>query len=318
MISQEELKNLQEIAETDPDFVTQYLSAYDKENVVKQAVVKNYTVKETARILGCCMNTVLNHIKNGKIKATQENSAHKRWLICESDLRDFQSSRTENKGESMATVKDRVRSKEIVDFLASWDKRNSSGFSTLTLCKDFNRATGLEITESQVGGILCTLAKKNIVERLGRGLYRIPNTAAPVQPVQEIIVEKITVPQISGEPEIPEENEEDDSSEKFKKAARLAVEEFLERHSDPSEDLAFNIEMVAKEYPKISRVEIGKAIQNMHHWSKNSPNPSVRIEKAQGMGNYVKKGKKVAVPASPKFSSEFMSELFSLIEKYQN
>lgn len=323
IIPEEEFKSLQQIAETDPDFVTAYLSAYDRERGhVCAEVIKNYSVKDAAKILGVCKNTVIYHIKNGKIKANQEESSSgKRWMIPESELTAFRASKDEaktfkkpqepkEKGADMLVKYPKASSQNVVDFLLHWENRFAPGFSTTTLCRDFNAVCDLSVSETQISGILSTLAKKGIVNRLGRGLYQFVLPAGYEK--KEVKVDSVNEDSDSDVLTIPVAEREERHTDQFKKSARLALEEFFARHSNPDEDFHFSIDMVANEYPKINRNDIAKAIQNVHHWSKHSPNPEFRVERAEGMGNYVKLGK----PKPKDDSNDLLQDLLELLKNH--
>lgn len=350
-IPEEEFKSLQQIAETDPDFVTAYLSACDKENgsvrterTVNAELIKNYSVRDAAKILGVCKNTVIYHIKNGKIKANQEESSSgKRWMIPESELTAFRASKDaaktlrqvedsraatavlqylknpstffprqepKEKGADMLVKYPKASSQNVVDFLLHWENRFAPGFSTTTLCRDFNAVCDLSVSETQISGILSTLAKKGIVNRLGRGLYQFVLPAGYEK--KEVKVDSVNEDSDSDVLTIPVAEREERHTDQFKKSARLALEEFFARHSNPDEDFHFSIDMVANEYPKINRNDIAKAIQNVHHWSKHSPNPEFRVERAEGMGNYVKLGK----PKPKDDSNDLLQDLLELLKNH--
>lgn len=287
-MTQEDMKSLQEIADLDPEFVTAYLSTLDKEEAMPQTIQsKFYLVKEVSEMLNVCQNTVLGLIKKGKIKAIQESGGSRKWLIAESHFNEYVKSNgvelqsNPEGATNMQCTYDRATSKNVADFLTTWDKRDMN-FTVQTLIRDFSPHSSEPVGEQQMNNILASLARAGILTRSMRGVYRCGH----VEP-------KLSVPAVQVEK--PEPVQVPDDNPKFKKQARLAVEQFLDRYSNDDEDFHFSIDDIAKEYPKIERKEIGKAIQNLHTWGKNSPNPNgLKIERSGAMGSYVKRGKKSA------------------------
>lgn len=169
---------------------------------------------------------------------------------------------------------DRSSSQNVLDFLHSWEKSNTVGFSTRTLTNDFNKVCATKTTEGQMSGILSTLTRKGILVRRGRGIYCLKEGFKPT-------IHAIPVAQVE------ETESHDDHLDHLKSEERHLVDKFLEQ-ADPTEDFIFSISDIAAEFPDADRKKIGKAIQNMYQNDK--------LVKGRNMGEYVKKATKKKEP----------------------
>lgn len=306
MDTQDDLDFLKQLEATDPDFVREYTGVV-KPEMVNKASEKIFSVRECANILNVCQNTILNHIRSGKIKATLCDG---RWNITESDFAAYRQSinivRGKNdrsiivsKNKTQSVKEDKVSSRHVyhkatsrsvTDFLHTWHRNRSSGFSLPTICRDFNQLSEVPTNESQMSGILSSLAKKGIVIRKGKGIYQVS-------------------PSIVGEA-VPNESQEQLASPTFlvdepvreastriypKKIERLALESFIADNFDQQQDLVFTVDELSRKFPHLNRTKLGKACINMHTGGK--------LERGTGVGEYIKRAvqpkqpeRSVAVP----------------------
>lgn len=169
-ISKEDLDVLLGIMKDDPEFVGQYLGENDY----------YFSVRQCAKVLNVCPNTILYRIKNENIKAERNKDGN--WKIKAKDLQAYLQNKQEERPEVKKIIMqskihrykyDKSTSQNVLDFLHNWEKSNIIGFSTKTLTEDFNKVCATKTTEGQMGGILATLTKKKILVRKGRGIYAI-------------------------------------------------------------------------------------------------------------------------------------------------
>lgn len=301
MDTQEDFDFLKAIENTEPDFVRAYLGGI-KSDMSKTNV--QLTVRQCASLLGVCQNTVLNHIKANKLKAKLVEG---QWFIQESDFDSYRSSIVVSKGkdsrsiirfskksketkvssnkEEVHVMDEKIRyqkatSRTVTDFLHDWHRNKSSGFSLLTICRDFNQVSANPTNENQMSGILSSLRNKGIVIRKGKGIYQVSPSI-----VGEIIEDQShsttdTTPETQATL-IDTDIEQIRTS--LKKTERMAVEAFIRNHASPGVDFYFTIADVAREYPHLDRNKLGKACVNMCQTGK--------LVKSQGLGEYVKQTK---------------------------
>lgn len=282
---EKDFSEIVEMMETDPDFVEQYLEENDLV----------FSVPQCAKILNICSNTVLYRIKSESLKAERDSSGH--WRVRAKDLKSHINSKArttqettqlpaksqEEKGKIMKVSSyryDKSTSQNVLDFLYTWEKANTIGFSTKTLTNDFNKVCATKTTEGQMGGILANLTKKSILVRKGRGIYCLvegfvrPENTTSVAPKETIH----SVPVVSVEDD--QEEKTNPHWEEMKSEERHLVDKYLAKHSNPYEDFSFTISDLAREYPNIDRKKLGKAVQNMYH--------NNGLEKGKMIGEYVK------------------------------
>lgn len=290
MDAEKDFSEIVEMMETDPDFVEQYLEENDLV----------FSVPQCAKILNICSNTVLYRIKSESLKAERDLSGH--WKVRAKDLKShIKSSKTKTSQEPMVEEKekgkpmtkssyryDRSTSQNILDFLYTWEKANTIGFSTKTLTNDFNKVCATKTTEGQMGGILANLTKKSILVRKGRGIYCLvegfvrPTSVAPKETIHSIPVVSV---------EHDQEEKTNPHWEEMKSEERHLVDKYLTKHSNPYEDFSFTISDLAREYPNVDRKKLGKAVQNMYH--------NNGLEKGKMIGEYVKVATKPRPSAPP-------------------
>lgn len=283
MDTPEDIEFLERLKEIDPDFVSAYLG---EDMGAEMSEKKVYYVSDCAEILGVCENTVLNHIKAGKLKA---ELIGKRWVIRKIDFDDYQSKMVIVKGEKDGRAIINFRSnltkesemanqdklyvkattQNVCDFLYRWEKNDSPGFSLRTICDDFNKVSEQPVNESQMSNILSSLHEKGIVKRVGKGIYRTPYFVDKEESEKEVAVET----PISKRPT-------DDNYIHLKKNERLAVEAFIEKYANPERDFRFTIHELSREYPHLDRNKLGKACSNMCY--------TKTICKGRMLGEYVK------------------------------
>lgn len=284
MDTPEDIEFLKQLQKTEPDFVRAYTGG-DQQVPAEKVMF----VKECAEDMGVCENTITNHIKSGKLIA---KSVDGRWVIKESDFLAYKASATitygknnraiitfsqqkpkKKEGSKMNSkhIYGKATSRTVTDFLHTWHRNKSDGFSLLTICRDFNAISATPTNESQMSGILSSLKKKGIVIRKGKGIYQVSPS---------IVGEAVT----ASTPEIPTPAVEDRRAHDrvyAKKQERIAIETFISENFDPSKDLLFTIKDLTRRFPHLDHKKLGKACVNMSHTG--------RLEKAAGVGEYVKR-----------------------------
>lgn len=332
-ISKEDFLVLKELGQTDPDFVKSYLASHidDSGNVSidqKQTSIENstkkeaelkttdyYTMSEAAEKLGCCENTIKNHILSGEIAALRETEGRRRWLVAKKDIEKLAKNATikqynykkkarqnvsQTSDKSPTTSKlsvsnyiyENATSRNVLDFLSKWHLSRSFGAETLV--EHFNQVSKIPTDFRQMLNILSNLYRNNAIERLGKGIYCDKNAthSSPVVP---------SVPKI----ELEQEQKEEVVHKKIHKSKeRQAVEDYIERYAQDNEDFYFSIKKVIAENPKLDSRKIAKAIQNM-------ASSNTDVVKASGEGNYCR-------VVSKKDSSTEVEEIQKTINELQN
>ena len=299
-ISAEDLEFLKHLETTDPEFVQQYMGG------TMPSSEKTITVRMCAQRLGVCQNTVLKQIHSGNLKA---DFFENRWMIKESDLQKYLASGNVARGRggnssrqtrkpTESTMKPnghlytKATSQNVTDFLHSWHRNTSAGFSLVTICRDFNRVSEVPVTEVQMSGILSSLRRKDIVIRKGKGIYQVsPSIIENTK--QDDPVADVASADVMPEPAIiaPDGRR----GVIFKKKERQAVENFILENADPTEDFVFSINDIAKKNRQMDRKKIGKACNNMCYLGK--------LTKGRSLGEYICLATQLKdIPAAPEAS----------------
>lgn len=290
MDTPEDLEFLKHLEETDPDFVSAYLGV-PPEMPAKEKII---FVGDCSEILGVCKNTILNHIKTGKLQATFDKSYRpSRWVIKKSDFDDYRSkiavvtkgqdgrsivnfkpsaTPKESKMASQDKVYVKATAQNVCDFLHKWEKKDSPGFPLRTICDAFNEVSEQPVNEAQMSNILSSLHDKGIVRRIGKGIYR---SSYFVDKEETTEAEEVAV-----ESPVSVQKRPDDNFIHLKKTERIAVEAFIEKYSNPERDFYFTIHELSREYPHLDRTKLGKACSNMCY--------TRTIDKGRVLGEYVK------------------------------
>lgn len=304
MDTPEDFKFLESLEETDPDFVRAYLGGIKPEMSTED---KTLSIRECANIIDVCENTILNHIHANKLKAKFVDN---RWVVKKSDFDTYQSAMVmtkardgrsiigfKKKSKKITPIKEekmdgqnvyeKATSRTVTDFLHTWQRNRSSGFSLPTICRDFNQISTNSVTESQMSGILSTLRKKGIVIRKGKGIYQVSPSIVG-EPVQEKAHGQTpeAIAAIGSEWVVVDADIES-AQAAHKKHERLAVEAYIKNHAEVDTEFSFTIADVSRDYPHLKRVKIGKACVNMCQYGK--------LRKGDGLGEYIRPGRKIRV-----------------------
>lgn len=319
-ISKEDLEFLEQIRESEPEFVRQYLGVEQMEETTDELL----GTSDCADFLRVCKNTVLNYIKNGKLAATQE---YGRWRIKQEDLLNFSAKREQeqNQGDddmSQSKTRSPNRNPNIIEFLRQWPLAKSEIFTLQEITKDYNKHFGDNITENQMSNLLSNLKKKGITLAKGKGAYAVCKTFFP----QENTAVCHSVPMPIEDEEVVESPEscltEDQKAaravllygreireqvrnekiENMKKPERKAVDKFIEERFKGYEDLVFSLSDVRKAIPNMDHNLLSKALQNMRSTG--------RLEKGDELGVYIKKAnKEKPIEVAPKSSSSYFDKI---------
>ena len=305
MDTPEDLDFLKNLEETDPEFVREYLGG-KKPDMSATMGDNSITIRQCAESIGVCENTILNHIRSGKLKAKLFDG---RWLIKESDFDSYKKSMSIVKGKDNRSIikfgdsKKKARkpqpvfkeenmngealyqkatSRTVTDFLHTWHRNKSTGFSLTTICRDFNQVSKTAVTERQMSGLLSSLKKKGIVIRKGKGIYQVsPTIVGEESNNQPKAQQEVAVSAPSGTMVVDADIET--PKVYHKKIERMAIEAFIKNHANPEKDFVFLISDIAREYPHLDRTKLGKACVNMCH--------NRKLVKGESMGEYISPAK---------------------------
>jgi hypothetical protein len=319
-ISKEDLEFLEQIRESEPEFVRQYLGVEQMEETTDLL-----GTSDCADFLGVCKRSVLNYIKDGKLAATQEYGL---WKIRQEDLLRFSKKREQeqNQGDddmSQSKTRSPNRNPNIIKFLREWPLAKTPLFTLQEITKDYNNQFGDNMTENQMSSLLSNLKKKGVTVAKGRAAYSVCGTFFPQE---NAACHSVPVPIEDEEViESPESCLTEDQRaawavklygkeireqvmkkkiENMKKPERRAVDKFIEERFKGYEDLVFSTKDVAKAIPDMDRYLLSKALQNMRSTG--------QLEKGDELGSYIKKAtikKVVEVPPAPKSSSSYFDKI---------
>lgn len=302
-ISKEDREFLDQIRDSDPEFVRQYLG--EEEQMEETDADGFLGTSDCADFLKVCNNTVLYYIKNGKLAATQE---YGRWKIKQEDLLNFIKTREQENNQGDDDMSNNTKSTSrlpmVIDFLHSWNKASSACFTLESITREFNKHNKDSITDIQMSNILSRMKSKKLIVSLGRGIYSVCENFFPNKTNQAAH----SVPAIMEDEEVIESPESlnFEPGESLKKAERKAVEQFIEERFKEDEDLVFDIKDVVKVFPDMDRHLLAKALQNMKSVGK--------LHKGSELGVYIKKAtkRKVAKPIvapAPVSSSSYFDKI---------
>lgn len=311
-ISKEDREFLDQIRESDPEFVRQYLGVEQMEETSDGLL----GTSDCADFLRVCKRSVLNYIKEGKLAATQE---YGRWKIKQEDLLNFSKTREQEQeqGEddmSKSKTRSPNRNPNIIKFLREWPLAKSPIFTLQEITRDFNKQYNDNMTENQMSSLLSNLKKKGVTVAKGRAAYSVSGTFFP----KENAIEHHSIPAIIEDEEVIESPEscltekeiepslklsgKQEKIENMKSPERKAVDKFVEERFKGYEDLVFSTADVAKAIPHMDRHLLSKAIQNMKSTG--------QLEKGEELGVYIKKAnKEKPIEAAPKSSSTFFDKI---------